>query len=172
MCRILRIIDDLGKKMEIIDVEHTVGANGVNDPDDIRAVKALLHFIPRSYSHGKIRASFNSVGKEASWGITPTKMPSPYDGTTSGLVEVIKSFQNYANKMLSNYSYRVNVSGRIKPAKGYAVVGKNYSTIAALNVFANLGGTFGKTNYIDRIMDEYFSNSSGLAKDSDEEWGD
>ncbi len=30
MCRILRIIDDLGKKMEIIDVEHTVGA-GFNE---------------------------------------------------------------------------------------------------------------------------------------------
>lgn len=171
MGRIVRIIDDLGKKTEILDVEHTVGVNGVNDPDDIRCVRSLLHWVPRSYSHGNIRASFQSVGKEASWGINPFKMSSPNDGTTSGLAEVIKSFQKYANRMLSNYGYRVNVSGRINPSKGFAIVGKNYSTIAALNVFANLGGTSGNLNYIKRIENDLLeSNNSNNSDEEEDGW--
>lgn len=148
------ITDDLGNPLEIINVEQAVGSNGVNRVDDVRVVKALFQFVPRMHKKGKSVSSFNAVGLDSSWNISSSKVPSAFDGTMWGVVELTKSFQKYANKMLSNYGYKVNVSGTIKPSKGYALVGKTFSTIAALNIFAALGTRHYKKGYIDQIIQD------------------
>lgn len=148
------IIDDMGKPLEIINVENTVGANGVNRMDDVRIIKALFYFVPRHYKKGKYQSVSNSIGLDSSWNVPTDKIPSAFDGTMWGVVELTRSFQKYANKMLSNYGYKVNVSGTIKPSKGYALAGKTYSTIAALNIFAAVGARNYKLSYIDQIIKE------------------
>ncbi|HVE59283.1 MAG TPA: hypothetical protein VNB22_20835 [Pyrinomonadaceae bacterium] len=174
MAKIETIMDDLGKPLEILNIDNTVGANGVNRLDDVRIVKALFNYIPRHYKKGKISSTFNSVGAEYSWNIPSSQIPSAFDGTTWGVVEITKSFQKYANKMLSNYGYRVNVTGTIKPSKGYAVVGKNFSTIAALNIFAALGTKHYKLRYIEQIIADSRGDFNYLLEDDEdyEESGD
>lgn len=158
MAKIETITDDLGEPLTIINVSNSVGVNGVNDPEDVQVVKALFKFVPNKYHL--------VVGAKQGWEMEDDSLPLPYDGTTWGIPEITKSFQKYANKMLSKYGYKVEVSGRIKPAKYNAVVGKKYSTIVALNVFANLGGTnFYSGNYIDRIKKEYRGIFAELAEE-------
>lgn len=160
MAIIETVIDDLGEPLTIINVSNSVGINGVNDPEDVQIVKALFKFIPNKLNWGT----------KQGWEWLDDSLPSPYDGTTWGIPELTKSFQKYANKMLSNYGYKVEVNGRIKPAKDYALVGKKYSTIVALNVFANLGGTVPSLgNYIDRIKKEYGGIFSELAEEEQDE---
>lgn len=163
------IQDDMGQSMEIINVWDAVGANGVNNPDDIQVIKALFYCVPRSCISGKYRSSYNSLGAGASWEILNTKIPSPHDSTTRDVVETIKSFQKYANKMLSKYGFKVNVSGRIKPAKKFAVVGKTYSTIAALNLFASMGVARYNSNHIEYIAQHFNGIFSYLLEDTEEE---
>lgn len=148
------IADDMGKPLKIINIENTVGANSVNQVDDVRIVKALFYFVPRHYKKGKNTSVFNSIGLDSSWNIPTNKIPSSFDGTMWGVVELTKSFQQYANKMLSNYGYKVNVSGKIKPSNGYALSGKTFSTIAALNIFAALGARHYKLDHISQIIKE------------------
>ena len=69
--------------------------------------------------------------------------------------------------MLSNYGYRVNVSGTIKPSKGRAVVGKNFSTIAALNIFASLGA-HGSQTHIEKIVNSYNGTFEYLVEEEEE----
>lgn len=149
MAQLQTITDDLGKQVEIINIDYTVGANGVNNSDDVKIIKALFHCVPRKDSAG-----FGNIGK-AGWDVKYKDLPLANDATAWGVAELTASFQKYANKMLSKYGFTVNVSGRMKPSKGFAVVGRNYSTIAALNVFANLGGTYKGTTYIERLLTAY-----------------
>lgn len=172
MPKIETITDDLGKPLQIFNLENSVGASGVNNPYDVRIVKALFNYVPRHYKKGKTSSTFNSVGEESSWNIASSKIPSAFDGTTWGVVELTKSFQKYANKMLSNYGYRVNVTGTIKPANGYAVVGKNFSTIAALNIFAALGAKHYKLGYIDQIIADSRGDFEYLLRGGDEDYDD
>jgi hypothetical protein len=171
MARIETILDDLGKPLEIINIDCSVGANGVNNFSDVRAVKALLKDVPRYYSTKTIKNGGSGLGKELSWNYSNAKIPSPYDGTTWGVAEVTRSFQKYANKMLSKYGYRVNVSGTIKPAKGRALVGKNFSTIAALNIFASLGA-HGFESHIEKIISSYNGIFEYLVEEEDEDGSD
>lgn len=145
------IIDDSGKSMNIINIDNAVGAKGVNHPSDVRIIKALFQYVPKEYRKGKTVSAFETLGLNSSWNVDRDTLPSAHDGTMWGVVELTKSFQRYAHKMLSNYGYRVNVSGTIKPSKGYALTGKNYSTIAALNLFASLGARRFNKSYIERI---------------------
>jgi len=174
MPKLETILDDSGKYLEIINIDQAVGTKGVNHPDDVKIVKALFYYIPRAYKKGKVSSSMNAIGYDSSWNIPSNKIPSPLDGTMWGIVELTKSFQKYANKMLANYGYRVNVSGTIKPSNGYALVGKNYSTIAALNVFAALGARHYKKGYINDIKSSYYGEFNYLDYESEEEevWGD
>ncbi len=158
MATIQTITDDLGKPLDIINIDSSIGTNGVNYFGDIQAVKALFQFVPR-YSYTKASGSGRSLvetgmGKEASWHLSRNLLPSPYDGTIWGVAELTRSFQKYANSKLSAYGYKVNVNGTIKPAKGYAVVGKNFSTIAALNIFAALGVN-GNKSTVETIINNY-----------------
>lgn len=168
------IADDMGKPLKILNIENTVGASGVNGMDDVRIVKALFYFVPRHFKKGKSVSSSNSVGADASWNYPSSKIPSAFDATMWGVVEITKSFQQYANKMFANYGYKVNVTGTIKPSKGYALSGKTFSTIAALNIFAALGARHYKLNYIDQIIKEsrgdfdYLYGSNDYYEDSDE----
>ena len=154
----------MGKRLEIINIDCSVGANDVNNADDGRAVKALLANVPRYYSTKTIKNAGLGLGKESSWNYSNAKSPSACDGTTWGVVEVTKSFQKYADKMLSNYGYRVNISGTVKPSKGRAVVGKNFSTIAALNIFASLGA-HGSQTHIEKIINSYNGTFEYLAEE-------
>jgi len=173
MPKLETILDDSGKYLDIINIDQAVGTKGVNHPDDVKIIKALFNFVPRAYKKGKVSSSMNSIGYDSSWNVPSNKIPSPHDGTLWGVVELTKSFQKYAHKMLSNYGYRVNVTGTIKPSNGYALVGKNYSTIAALNVFAALGARHFKKGYIDRIKSSYHGEFDYLDYEGeDEEYSD
>lgn len=151
MPKVETIIDDSGKQMNIINIDNAVGAKGVNHPNDVRVIKALFQYVPKEYRKGNVVAAFETMGLDSSWNINRDTLPSAHDGTMWGVVEITKSFQKYAHKMLSNYGYRVNITGTIKPSKGYALVGKNYSTLAALNLFASLGARRFKESYIEKI---------------------
>ncbi len=157
MAKIETIKDDLGKPLDIINIDSSVGANGVNDTTDIQVIKALFKFVPTYHvatGANKITKVEIGIGKQASWNISRKLLPSPYDGTVWGVAELTRSFQKYANSKLSAYGYQVSVSGTMKPAKGYAVVGRKFSTIAALNIFAALSVRSSKT-LIEHMADEY-----------------
>lgn len=170
MPQIETITDDIGNPMEIINIDCTVGENGVNDPNDVKVVKALLKCIPTYFikpgKHGKV-VSWNSVG-DSSWNVDGRTIPSPYDGTTWGIPQLIRSFQKYANQKLSQYGYKVNVSGRVKPAGKFAVVGKNYSTLAALHVFAELGAR-NSDGAIEYILNNFGDTFDYLVEDPPED---
>lgn len=172
MPKLETILDDSGKYLDIINIDQAVGAKGVNHPEDVKIIKALFYFIPRAYKKGKTVSVMNSLGYDSSWNIPSNKIPSPHDGTMWGIVELTKSFQKFAHKMLSNYGYRVNISGTIKPSNGYALVGKNYSTIAALNVFAALGARHYKNGYIEEIMTAFHGEFEYLGYEEEELEGD
>jgi hypothetical protein len=168
MAKIEMIIDDEGKSLEIINLDYAVGAKGVNYDEDIKIVKALFHYVPRDNRKGNKGSSSGSIGYDSSWNIAYNQLPSPHDSTMWGVVELIKSFQKYAHKMLSKYGYRVNISGTVKPSKGYALVGKNYSTIAALNVFAALGNRGYGASHIERIISSYNGIFEHLGNDEED----
>ena len=136
MAKIETIIDDLGKEIEIVNIENSVGTGGINNPDDVKIVKALFNNVP--HWNPQNSKNYSKGFKTLYWKTLSNGLPSEYDGTVWGLVETTKSFQKYANTMLSKYGFKVSVNGGMKPAKSYAVVGGKYSTIVALNVFANL----------------------------------
>lgn len=156
----------MGKPLTILNLEHTVGASGVNATDDVRIVKALFYFVPRDYK--KTNSQSNAVGVAGNWNYPTSKIPSAFDSTMWGVVEITKSFQKFANKMFANYGYKVNVSGTIKPSKGYALSGKTFSTIAALNIFAALGARGYRLDYIDQIISESRGDFEYLYEEIDE----
>ena len=158
MPKIETITGDLGEPLDIINISASIGANGVNDFNDIRVVKALFHYVPKYHSvtgANKIKCVEMGMGKASSWNISQNLIPSAHDGTTWGLAELTRSFQKYANAKLSVYGYQVSVSGTMKPAKGHAVVGKKFSTIAALNIFAALGIHRPEKSHVDIIVESY-----------------
>ena len=163
MAHIKTIWDDVGNEMGIINIDNTVGANGVNNPGDVMVIKALFNWVPKKES-----ADWMGHFGDQSWNVASDIIPYP-DGTMWGVVELTKSFQKYANKLLSNYGSRVNVSGRMKPVNSYALVGKNYSTIAALNLFASFGAPM-LGNYVEAIVRYY--GLTYLLEEEDYKYGD
>ena len=109
--------NDPDQQTEIINVSATVGANGVNNQEDIIVVQALLKFALEP------RPEFREVN-----------FPEPCGAFLKTTTQIIKKYQRHQ----SREGTRVPIDGRIDPLKGgiYAFGSKKMWTIYTLNIDA------------------------------------
>lgn len=105
-------------KAKIINVSASVGANGVNNSEDVIVVQALL-----KYALGERREYWDA------------EFPEPSGAFIDSTARLIKKFQRHNNRA---QNVRVAIDGRIDPVKGgaYAQGTKKHWTIYSLNVSA------------------------------------
>lgn len=108
---------DPDQQTDIINVTATVGANGVNNPEDVIIVQALLKFALEP------RPDYRGV-----------RFPEPSGANVVTTAQIIKKYQRHQSRSGS----RVSIDGRVDPLKGgiYAYGKKKMWTIYTLNLDA------------------------------------
>jgi hypothetical protein len=106
------------KNIEYINVSHSVGKHGNNNPDDVMLVQALLKVVED-----------NHLG-----GIPKQKRPYPTGTFTSETSDLIRKFQNAQRKVYANGQHTFR-DGIVNKAVGSIFVNgtKRPRTIIALN---------------------------------------
>jgi hypothetical protein len=123
---------------EYLNVSHSVGKNGVNQPNDVLAVQALLRVIDRSYLGG----------------IKEHQRPYPTGTMTPELLSLINIFQ----KSFFKREHSRTTGSFIRKARTMFVPGsKRVYTIIALNHAVN------STNFV--YQDQFFAKETSSTKD-------
>jgi hypothetical protein len=125
--------------MDEINVNASVGKNGVNSKDDVLVVQALLKYALEPYTYFR-----------------NDKFSEPTGTMDTNTMRLIEKFQRFIRIKLKN---RVSVDGRIDPAKGTKAFGKDGKwTIQMLNgeaLTAYIIFYKGNGNYIEDICRKY-----------------
>jgi hypothetical protein len=150
MSSIIQTIKDVkGNSMEIINIQNSVGINGVNSPMDVIVVKALMRM-------GALERDFNKLT-----GLYLTTLPSPHNTTVSGLPHAIKKHQKAMRQFPPLKDYKIVVDGRISHAPGTAVKGGVFYTIVGLNVVAKrFSEMMGYKNHTEHFFEIFNSLSN------------
>ncbi len=149
MAIVQTIKDVKGNSIDIINIQNSVGVNGVNSPMDVVIVKALMRM-------AALNGDFNELT-----GLYLTTLPSPHNTTVSGLPQAIKKHQKAMRQYNLLKDYKIVVDGRINHAPGTAVKGGVYYTIVGLNVVAKqFSEMMGYKNYTEHFFEIFNSISS------------
>lgn len=149
MAIVQTIKDVKGNSMDIINIENSVGVNGVNSPMDVIVVKALMRM-------AALDNDFNELTR-----LYVTTLPSPHNTTVSGLPQAIKKHQKAMRQYHLLKDYKIVVDGRISHAPGTAVKGGVFYTIVGLNVVAKkFSEMMGYKNYPEHFFEIFNSLSS------------
>ncbi len=149
MAIVQTIKDVKGNSIDIINIQNSVGVNGVNSPMDVVIVKALMRM-------AALNGDFNELT-----GLYLTTLPSPHNTTVSGLPQAIKKHQKAMRQYNLLKDYKIVVDGRISHAPGTAVKGGVYYTIVGLNVVAKqFSEMMGYKNYTEHFFEIFNSLSS------------
>lgn len=149
MAIVQTIKDVKGNSIDIINIENSVGVNGVNSPMDVIIVKALMRM-------AALERDFNKLT-----GLYLTTLPSPHNTTVSGLPQAIKKHQKAMRQFHPLKDYKIVVDGRISHAPGTAVKGGVFYTIVGLNVIAKrFSEMMGYKNYPEHFFEIFNSLAS------------
>ena len=149
MAIVQTIKDVKGNSIDIINIENSVGVNGVNSPMDVIIVKALMRM-------AALERDFNKLT-----GLYLTTLPSPHNTTVSGLPQAIKKHQKAMRQYHPLKDYKIVVDGRISHAPGTAVKGGIFYTIVGLNVVAKqFSEMMGYKNYPEHFFEIFNSLAS------------
>jgi hypothetical protein len=143
------IKDVKGNSIDIINIQNSVGVNGVNAPMDVIVVKALMRM-------AALNGDFNELT-----GLYLTTLPSPHNTTVSGLPQAIKKHQKAMRQYHPLKDYKIVVDGRISHAPGTAVKGGVFYTIVGLNIVAKqFSEMMGYKNYPEHFFEIFNSLAS------------
>ncbi len=149
MAIVQTIKDVKGNSIEIINIENSVGVNGVKSPMDVLIVKTLMRM-------AALNGDFNKLT-----GLYLSTLPSPNNMTVSGLPQSIKKYQKAMRQYNLLKDYKIVVDGRINHAPGTAVKGGVYYTIVGLNVVAKrFSESMGFKNHTEHFFEIFNSLSN------------